>query len=909
MSVSVKAKHVWHRFTLNYPGIKIAFCVALGVWLLSLLGGLSLPAGWLYDRYSQLAFDLKERESQVLLVQARPEAMNERSDYWLELLKAVETLEPTQVGFLFVPLLANNDFFEQAAAYSNVHFAIGRRKSADDDSSFRWQAASSTLEAAGLLPTSRVLAVPQNGIMRMYASSTMANGIRYESLALAMARYANQVSDIDDKDPFYINFINTHERIPIVTAERVTGQGLITELTQGKHVIIGIIDDLYEAGLTTPLQGDGLATISMLKFHGHALDTLLSRQNIVWLQSSVTFALIIILALLAMIFYQWLNIRQAGWLSLLMLLLYLIAGWLSMSLFKLNLPIIELILTQLLMFLLIFRFIAETEDTALRQMLLSRTKQLHEKSLPASFYSSDKHWAQVITMVNQVLDLNRTIFLESIENDHRVREIVALHCSIDDLDERRRDYQRTPYSTAIEIKGPLLLEKAYLRGTAEDETQYLIPLIFAGEVLGFWALGIASEKVESNKRFVSTVKLFSSEIAEMLYHRQQWRARQLFEQSHWRRYIRLEAGEVVYKSLNQSLSLLDRHMNTVENVFDGMGTAAILYDLFGRVVQVNRCMEACLQEGRLPAYDMTALDLMHAVSGIEKARCRQFLQFVILQHDLISLPATLPGVEERSFVLNIKALQNKRNQVESQQAQPFQLSGILFELLDVTYMKKMYGLKEKLVKRLNYQLRNDLESILLASDLISNQKVSQTKSKEVIKIVGLKVHDAVNVIEQVQKHLDFDVDANGFECYPINVLEVVHKVIAELSEFSRQRNVRIEKNIPAVMKLGFADQTELSSLLEQMLKHLISDAEEGSIIKVSIHEDEKTMTLNMSNQGFGLPSELMQTYLFGDAQLTSQEFKQLRHLVNLVGRWGANVDVDSEIGRGTTFKLLLRGFY
>lgn len=896
----------WRRVTLNYPGLVIALWVTIGVWLLSVSGGLALPSGWLYDRYIQIAFELEDYEPQVLLVHAKPETVSGDSEYWLDLLKKIEALEPAQLGFLFLPYSADEAFFKQAAAFGNVHFAIGRSAAVDNDIGYRWQTLPQGMEeAVGLMPTSRVLAESQGGITRQFATSSTAEGVRYDSLAVAMAS-ADEAVVVDTEESYYINFINKYQRIPIVSSARVIEQGLIAELVKGKYVIVGAVDDLYESGLTIPLQRNGKASISMLELHGHALDTLLSGQKIDWLHNSFILIVLVVISLAAMVVYQWLNIRQAGWLSLMILLLYFISGWLSMSLFKLNLPVVEMMLAQLLIFLLIFRFIAETEDAALRRMLLSRTNQLHDKSLPASFYSSEEHWSQVITLVNQVLDLNRTIFLERVENDHRVREIAALHCSIDDIDEQRRDYQRTPYSTAIEIKAPLKLERAYLRVADESEHEYLIPLIFAGEVLGFWALGVSPEKVESNDSFVSTLKLFSGEIAEMLYHRQQWRSRQLIEQSHWRRYMQLEAGEVVYKSLNQSLTLFDRYLSSLENVFDGLGSAAILYDLFGRVVQANRCMEGYLQQAQLPVYDMTALDLMQAVSGIEQSKCRHFLQLVILQQEFLSLPATLPGLEGRSFVLNVKALQDKQQQ---SQAQPFQLTGILFELIDVTHMKNMYGLKENLVERLNYQLRNDLAAIMLASDLLSNTQISHAKSVDVLKTVRRKVDDAVAVIDEVQQQLDLDVNISGFECYPINVLEVVNEVLAESVSIAHRSGVRLEKSLPAVMKLGFADPAQLSNLLTLMLKHLLADADEDSIIRVSLLEREKEIFLTMSSQGFGLPDELIQDYLFGDAELSSEEFKQLRHAVQSAASWNAKIEVNSEVGRGINFQLTLRGFF
>ena len=100
-------------------------------------------------------------------------------------------------------------------------------------------------------------------------------------------------------------------------------------------------------------------------------------------------------------------------------------------------------------------------------------------------------------MINQSLNLKRMIFLERVPNDHRLKEIKAFECSIHDVVDLRRDYERTPYSTVIQEQKPLLQTKPYLLPLAVEDQQYLAPLMFAGDVLGFWAFTVASDSPTS----------------------------------------------------------------------------------------------------------------------------------------------------------------------------------------------------------------------------------------------------------------------------------------------------------------------------------------------------------------------------------------------------------------------------
>lgn len=96
-------------------------------------------------------------------------------------------------------------------------------------------------------------------------------------------------------------------------------------------------------------------------------------------------------------------------------------------------------------------------------------------------------------MVRQSLDLGWLIFLERPPGQHHVREIAALNCQFADIDERRRDYRRAPYSDAIAENRLIRLRRLFLK-LDPGMDQYMTPLTFGGEVLGFWAMGIAPEK-------------------------------------------------------------------------------------------------------------------------------------------------------------------------------------------------------------------------------------------------------------------------------------------------------------------------------------------------------------------------------------------------------------------------------
>jgi hypothetical protein len=169
--------------------------------------------------------------------------------------------------------------------------------------------------------------------------------------------------------------------------------------------------------------------------------------------------------------------------------------------------------------------------------------------------------------------------------------------------------------------------------------QHMTPLTFGGEVLGFWAMGVAPEKIQATPGFFALVDDFVTQIAELIYHRQQWQQRQRTESSDIVRYLRLRGGENLYQTLRQNLTVFERRLHGLEQVFQSLETAAIFYSPFGRVLQANQAKVKILQHSQLPGYEMTALDLISALCGIDLAESRRTLQQVFVEHRALTLSA------------------------------------------------------------------------------------------------------------------------------------------------------------------------------------------------------------------------------------------------------------------------------
>lgn len=891
------------EFTLkDYPGVLIAGLTAVGIWLCSQLGVLSLGEGWLYDITVSGAGTGQADQAHVLLLSASDEDLSLASDGWLALVDELDRLGARQIGFSFFPRNADNTFYTRAAASNKVVFARPLRHDNEGDKVIAaWPQA-----VAGQEPPFGVMLAPQaeGGIYRRAASSIQLNEIRYPSFIAALAG-KNAAPAAPN---FLIDFRSEPATLPQVSIQRALNHGLIEELVRERLVLIGYERHLADPGLATPQHESG-SGISALEYRGYALSTLSRGSPILELNSGLLLGLLLTLSFVILITYHWLSLRASLWVSGFSLLGYFLVGLFVLREFNFRLPAFTLMLNHALVFGLISRQRLALEGRELKRMLVETSARLRERLFPPDFYDTPEHWAQLITFVDQSLELKRLLFLERIEGDHRVREIKALRCSLQDIDERRRDYERTPYSTAIAQGGPVRVTGMYLKRADEQEEQYIVPLIYAGEVKGFWAFGVDPDVAKENERFEQTVQEFAAQIGELLYHRHQWHEQQASNAQYFKRLARLDSGEMVYRDVRDSMRLLEVRMDVLEGLFDGIHLATVLYDLFGRVVQVNREMSELLKLANWPVYDLTALDLLTRMTTLDDGQVRELIRRVVVEHRDVTLPVTLDHVDGREFVLHLCALERKGQAMAARsEAAPFKVMGILFELIDVTPLKAASRMKDSLVQRLNYQIRNDMESILLAAQLLGMHLQDPQRQHDTIRLLTKKVEGLSDVLVETLSHLGKEMDASVLKVYPVDGRQPLLEVIDTLKPEAAQRRVSFDADIPRLLSLVMATQEQLHFVLDQILQALLHDAASDTTITISVVERDGWMTYKFRNTGFGMPNERFQAYLFERQSEVASDYLKLREAVSSVEGWDGEFLAQSEVGTGIELVLRLRAF-
>ena len=882
---------LWLRLR-QLPGFVAGFAAVLAVWLLSALSALDSLDHAYYDLVVGLMGEPARSEHAVALVETRSDANHD----WPAITHALLAAGARQVVFVS-PLDAASVHALSSAAQGGVVLARPPEP----------------LQAAGYTAALAAEGAPalRTGLLALQRESPGTQRRQYAALRAGMrdvptveAVAARQAGVADVPAVFGINY-HRGTNLPRVSAERLDNEAPLPELFKGRSVLVGYASAPHLAHYDAPGLG-APHQLTQLELHALALDTLLQDKAVREFGPIESAFGLLLSGTALLLLFQPLRLMAASWVSLLLIAGSLPLAWLSLAWFDSWPPVVELALMTALAMPLVYRAKTQAEDRRLKALLTDTSAKLRNRLLPAGFAETDEHWIYVANLVDQLLQLQRTIFLERVPGDHRVREIRALRCSIGDIGEMRRDYQRAPYTLAIEQRGVIEIDVAsrpFLSAPAAQERQFLAPLTFGGEVLGFWAFALESKAIDDPDRFREMVDNIAQQIGQLLYQRQLWLARQDAESQAWRRYLN-DDMMVLYGELARAVVALERRVSSFEQLFAGLSTAAIVFDLFGRVVLVNERMSRLLANAGIAPFEMTAADLIERVSGHSPEQVRELVHTLLASDTPTILPARLSDKEGRHFLLNVRSL--RQDPDTAGETGPFRSNGLLLELIDVSEVERLYGVKGELVSYLNHIINNHLATVLGATQLLERRPEALTEMRTLIEAQSRKAAATVARAQDLLSH-DLEVDFGG--SYPIDPRPVLQAATEALQSAAGERGIRFVVDMPATPLLVYANPTALDDILHDFAHFLLRDAADNSEIVMTLTErDGGSATLQLGNAGFGMPQERLDASLRDTDGLPDPLFAPLADGARQIGNWGGYCRITTALGEGFFINVSLRTF-
>lgn len=892
------------------PVIILGTLVGLFVWILSILGILSPLNGIFYDYLILYAPSFKSTSHpNVLIIEADSKFQLANDNTWLVLLDLVEKQQAKEVVFTFTPTQVSSQFYEQASHYSNVIFGRKVVEGLNNNNLERLEEVPSN--ASNIPLNFGVVRLPKSdvGIYRTQQKQVKINDQWYKTIETVAAEKAlQQKTIISGAGNYGVNFSEGIEGLPILSLSRALSGDLIPELVKGRVVLIGF-SDLDDNFVYTPLMKKNVM-LTPLHFYGYSLETLLSSNAIKFLSAFWHLICIFLVIMLSIFLFKWIPNKYTLLSLLVLLCAYTLLTWSFLVFAKIWLPIAEFWMTQILIWISFAYYRNKSEDIQFQDMTIEMSAKLRQKIIPEYLYNSEEPWSKINAMMSQLVDLDSSVFLECKKEKYKMYVVSAYGYHPEQFNTAQNDYRLKPFSSAIEQKSMIKVDDL-LGNNKEGQQQYIMPLLFLNDLQGFWIFKL-NNVVSINEQLEVFLNNLGKKITELMFYRKQWFEQQRLGQLSWHRYFSIEYGRQLSKNVQKLFLLVEHQLRVVDDYIDHSNTASIVYDLFGRALIVNKQMLSILQKEIKSIYEMNMLDLIRALTNINQDDCRRIFQSLMIDDDKLKFDVTLSNQPDKYFVLNLSAINtNLRKSTSADTKYPkIEREGFLCELIDITDIKQAANLKEAISEQLGFKFRNDLASIVFSISILEKNQLTDTQRKRVFETLSHKSKDITKILNEAEQFLSLKISLSQIERYPINSQQVINNAVIHLQSEAQIKNIEIEVTFPQIINLVYASPKNLEQIISHILKYLILDAKTDSKIIIRAEMKDHFVIFIFSNQGFGIPNDLLQTYL-ADTE-TAIEDKNLRYIKEalvIVRSWGGELRCLSEVGVGTTFLLTLKGYF
>jgi signal transduction histidine kinase/DNA-binding response OmpR family regulator len=244
---------------------------------------------------------------------------------------------------------------------------------------------------------------------------------------------------------------------------------------------------------------------------------------------------------------------------------------------------------------------------------------------------------------------------------------------------------------------------------------------------------------------------------------------------------------------------------------------------------------------------------------------------------------------------------------------PIEDGGHVVTLQDVTHFKELEQLKNEFIATASHDLKNPIATISGFSHLMSQAGPLNEQQTEFIERIQSAAKNMNELVQSLLQLVQLDLGKGlPVKNEPVDLNEVIKRTVDEFEPQAKSKGQELtfENAAPACRVRGDASQ------LMQMWRNLISNAikytPQGGSIQVSQSVLDHTVVGQVKDNGYGIPAESLPMLFNRFYRVRDDNTQQIEGsglglaiVKSIVEKYGGQVSVESELGKGTCFSVTL----
>ncbi len=349
----------------------------------------------------------------------------------------------------------------------------------------------------------------------------------------------------------------------------------------------------------------------------------------------------------------------------------------------------------------------------------------------------------------------------------------------------------------------------------------------------------------------------------------------------------------------------------LDNVIESSAAAIITTDLDGKITSFSRAAEELygymakdiLGEPVLTLYPVELrevrlkwLNQLFKGETIRNVRSRIYNS----DRDVIDISLSLSLLKDREGepIGTVGISKDISGEIEAE----VRLREAYERLLDLDKMK------DEFLSNVSHELRTPITSILASLDLIRDEDTRAERAE----LVEVSERNAWRLDQLVGNLLEFTrIGSKELEIKPVNIAGVVSNTLTELESFAESNDVALKSHLSSELVVG-ADEKALNMVFSNLISNAIKFNKKGGSVEVTAENDDSSVKICVADTGMGIPTEevgkVFDKFYQADASIRRKypgTGLGLAITKGLIEAHGGKIWVESEVGKGTRFLLIL----